>query len=685
MGDRIELLPPEVVTKIAAGEVIERPASVVKELLENAVDAGARRIDVAVEAGGTESIQVVDNGSGIFPEDLPLAFANHATSKLRTVTDLFAIRTLGFRGEALASIGSVAQVLLQSRSVHAEVGAEIHCHGGQLSELRPWNGAVGTRVEVRHLFYNIPVRKKFLKSVATELGHICEVVTRMALACPHIHLTLRHNGKLVYDIPVTTDLRERIGLFFGAEVQDALYEVDSGAGPIRLWGYIADPRIDRAHARMQYLFLNGRWFRDRIVSHALQEAYRGLLLSGRYPVAFLFLTLPPHLVDVNVHPTKAEVRFQDSSQIYSLIRSTLQRRLHQAQLIPDWRWSDTTPPTQEVTGHSSVVSSEKPPVVSVPGSSVPGSSAPAVSPRYERAMQTVAPWESSTDLKSQPGSTVPVAGVPAEADVPATESPVSFPSSLFPVDRPECLSDVTPPTAEPDRGTAPIAPPLPETVCPSPIPPVSSSTPATQADSSEAPGGPEVEEEHTGPALQIQDTYIVQETPQGMLVIDQHALHERILFEQLRQRILHGSLEVQPLLVPEPMELTATEAAALLSVVEILRTLGLEITPFGGNTVLIQAYPALLARRSPREVVRGVLDYLLAHEQLPSRETLLYGLLATMACKAAIKAGDRLSPEEIAALLRLRRWAEKSHHCPHGRPTTLLISRSDLDRQFRRT
>ena len=683
MGDRIELLPPEVVTKIAAGEVIERPASVVKELLENAVDAGASRIDVAVEAGGTEGIQVVDNGSGILPEDLPLAFANHATSKLRTVADLFAIRTLGFRGEALASIGGVAQVLLQSRSVHAEIGAEIRCHGGQLSEVRPWNGAVGTRVEVRHLFYNIPVRKKFLKSVATELGHICEVVTRLALACPHIHLTLRHNGKLVYDIPVTTDLRERIGLFFGAEVRDALYEVDSGSEPIRVWGYIADPRIDRGDARMQYLFLNGRWFRDRIVAHALQEAYRGLLLSGRYPVAFLFLTLPPHLVDVNVHPTKAEVRFQDSSQIYSLIRSTLQRRLHQAQLIPDWRWSDTTLPSQQVTGHSSVVPSEKPPVVSVPESSVPGSSAPTVSPRYERAMQTTAPWESSADRKSQPGSTVPVAGIPAKADVPSTESPVSFLSSLFPVDRLEHSPATVPHTAEPARGTAPHPLPHSETARPTSIPSLSSSTPATPAASSEAFG--EVEEEQIGPALQIQDTYIIQETAQGMLVIDQHALHERILFEQLRQRVLHGSLEVQPLLVPEPMELTATEAASLLSVAEILRTLGLEITPFGGNTVLIQAYPALLARRPPQEVVRGVLDYLLAHEQLPSREALLYGLLATMACKAAIKAGDRLSPEEIAALLRLRRWAEKSHHCPHGRPTTLLISRSDLDRQFRRT
>jgi DNA mismatch repair protein MutL len=684
--DRIQLLPPEVVTKIAAGEVIERPASVVKELLENSVDAGASRIDVAVEAGGTELIQVVDNGSGILAEDLPLAFATHATSKLRSVTDLFAIRTLGFRGEALASIGGVAQVLLQSRSVHAEIGAEIQCHGGQLSEVRPWNGAVGTRVEVRHLFYNIPVRKKFLKSVTTELGHICEAVTRLALACPHIHLTLKHNGKLVYDIPVTAELRERIGLFFGAEVRDALYEVDSGPGPVRVWGYIAAPQVDRGHTRMQYLFLNGRWFRDRIVTHALQEAYRGLLLTGRYPVAFLFLTLPPQLVDVNVHPTKAEVRFQDSSQIYSLIRSTIQRRLHQAHLIPDWRWSDAAQPGHEVTEHSAV-----PPSGESSAASTSKSSVAPVSPRYERAMETVAPWETSANREAEtspsrearPGSAVFPMSATVGADSQAVTPPASPLPSLFPVDRPERSPDVVAQTLEPSVEAKGVPPSLPLSSFPSRTASSSATTPATPADSSVALG--EVDEEQIGPALQIQDTYIVQETAQGMLVIDQHALHERILFEQLRQRVLQGSLEVQALLVPEPIELTPTEAAQLLSVAEILHTLGLDIVAFGGNTVLVQAYPALLAHRSPREIVRGVLDYLLAHEQLPSREVLLYGLLATMACKAAVKAGDRLSPEEIAALLRLRRWAEKSHHCPHGRPTTLLISRSDLDRQFRRT
>src|SRR4051812_25471271 len=303
---RIQPLPPTVVTKIAAGEVIERPASVVKELVENAIDAGATRIEIDLEQGGTELIRVVDDGCGIAAEDLPLALASHATSKLTTADDLFAIATMGFRGEALASVAGVGKLTLQSRPHGQPSGAEIRCDGGAVSPLRPWNGAPGTRVEVRHLFYNVPVRKKFLKSVATELGHVCETVTRLALANPTLHIVLRHNGKLVYEIPASATLTDRIGLFFGGEVRDALYEIDSGPGTVHLKGYIADPKCDRGNSKLQYLFVNGRWFRDRSVAHAMQEAFRGLLMSGRYAVGFLFLTLPPDKLDVNVHPTKAE-------------------------------------------------------------------------------------------------------------------------------------------------------------------------------------------------------------------------------------------------------------------------------------------------------------------------------------------------------------------------------------------
>jgi DNA mismatch repair protein MutL len=279
---RIQQLPPLVITKIAAGEVIERPASVVKELLENSIDAGSSRIDIDIEQGGAELIRVVDNGCGIVPEDLPLAFASHATSKLASADDLFRIGTLGFRGEALASVGSVAQVTLQSRPADQVCGAEVTCHGGTLSPVRDWNGSPGTRIEVRHLFYNTPVRRKFMRAPGTEMGHISETFTRVALAQPGLHLTLRHNDKSVYEVAAATALLERIRLFFGTEVSERLYGVEASHGPSRLFGYVGDPSCERGNAKTQYFFINGRWIRDRSLGHALQEAYsRAAFRPGR--------------------------------------------------------------------------------------------------------------------------------------------------------------------------------------------------------------------------------------------------------------------------------------------------------------------------------------------------------------------------------------------------------------------
>src|SRR6516162_4874055 len=343
---RIQQLPSLVITKIAAGEVIERPASVVKELLENSMDAAATRIDVDIEQGGAELIRVVDNGCGILPEDLPLAFASHATSKLATAEDLFHIGTLGFRGEALASIGGIARVTLQARPHDQDSGAEIACEGGQLSSVRDWNGAPGTRIEVRHLFYNTPVRRKFLRSPGTEMGHISEIFTRLALARPNLHLTLRHNSKEVYEVPASARLLDRIGLFFGPEVRDKLYAVERCQGPAMLSGFIADPACERGNAKMQYLFLNGRWIRDRSLGHALQEAYRGLLMTGRFATAFLFLELPADLVDVNVHPTKAEVRFREGQGLYSLVLGAVRQRLAAENLTTRLRVTSTLNPPQ---------------------------------------------------------------------------------------------------------------------------------------------------------------------------------------------------------------------------------------------------------------------------------------------------------------------------------------------------
>lgn len=738
---RIRQLPPDVVNKIAAGEVIERPASVVKELLENSIDAGATRIDIDLDAGGTELIRVVDNGCGIEPDDLGLAFSQHATSKLTTAEDLFQIGTMGFRGEALASISGVGQITLQSRTHTAASGCEVKCDGDGISDPRPWNGAPGTRMEVRHLFYNVPVRKKFLKSVATELGHVCETVTRLALAHPTLHITLRHNSRLVYDIPASAGLLDRIALFFTGEVRDALYEIDSGDGPMRLKGYIADPKCDRGNSKLQYLFVNGRWFRDRSLSHALQESYRGLLMSGRYTIGFLFLTLPPDKLDVNVHPTKSEVRFQENSLVYSLVRATIKNRLLKENLIPHL----TVPQGIEDGG---ALLEEPEPKVETPSL--------FTSPRRELAEQTLAPWElgaaadpfwrtpTGVQVREAPaqtssGASVARAPEPARPSAPHRPAPTqSFGPSLF-------ASRVTEPPSRPVAPRAEVIDAPRERFVPSVPPPVrpleereaeelseqetnsgtladdtgseeeyagASLEPVSGGDESPSEAEPSVPYQETQPselpqpvgrdasagaapaagvsppastAIQLHDSYLVIETPDGMLVIDQHALHERILFEQLRRRIRAGQLEIQRLLIPEPIDLPAEQAALVLEAAEPLAELGLEVSDFGGNTILLSSYPTLLGRKAPHVILRGVIDHIVTQERAPTKEALLHLLMATMACKAAVKAGDKLSAEEITYLLHLREMAEDSHHCPHGRPTSLLFSRAELDKQFRRT
>ncbi|MCC6419970.1 MAG: DNA mismatch repair endonuclease MutL [Gemmataceae bacterium] len=599
---RIRQLPHNVVTKIAAGEVIERPASVLKELLENSVDAGSTRIDIEVEQGGADLLRVVDDGCGIATEDLPLAFASHATSKLASADDLFRIGTFGFRGEALASIGGVAQVTLQSRVARHACGAEIICHGGDLSAVRAWNGSPGTRIEVRHLFYNTPVRRKFLRTTTTEMGHLCEAFTRLALAKPGLHLTLRHNGKSVYEVPATATLVDRLGLFFGAEVRDRLYPIEGLQGSVNLRGFIADPACERGNAKLQYLFVNGRWIRDRSLGHALQEAYRGLLMTGRYAVAFLFLDLPPDEVDVNVHPTKSEVRFRNGHALYSLVFGAVRECLN----------------SHNLTARLQVTSTLEAPTAQPSAPPLPGG----------REEEKAHGWR-----------------------------PVGQVSSTAPTERDSWALSSLPPPSSPFSLSA--AAPAPSIQDPAPAPAVN--------------------------AIQLHNAYLVLETPEGMLVIDQHALHERILFEQFKHRVRTGTLEVQQLLIPDVVELTAEQAARALEQREALAALGLVIEPFGGNTLLLSSYPALLGRRPPQETLKAVVDHLASQDRPPTREVLFNDLLSLMACHAAVRAGDPLTPEEIAALIAQRQFADDTHHCPHGRPTALLFSRQDLDRQFRRT
>ena len=319
----IQQLPPSLVNKIAAGEVIERPASVVKELLENSIDAGATSLELTIEGGGMELIRLSDNGCGIEAEQVSLALASHATSKLQTAEDLFNVRTLGFRGEALASIAEISHLTLRTRTANSDLGSEIEVQGGVAQTSKPAGCPVGTTIEVRNLFFNTPVRRKFLRSAQTEANHIVEAFTRIALAFPNVQMKLSSGSRNTHDLPVTDAWRQRIRPFSGDEIAESLITVDNSQDSIRLSGFVADPSISRSNNRMQYLFLNGRHIRDRSLQHALSEAYRGLLMTGRFPVCFLHLELPPELVDVNVHPTKMEVRFVDGGKIYSQLLQTL--------------------------------------------------------------------------------------------------------------------------------------------------------------------------------------------------------------------------------------------------------------------------------------------------------------------------------------------------------------------------
>jgi DNA mismatch repair protein MutL len=635
----IRQLPPNVVNKIAAGEVIERPASVVKELLENSVDAGARRIDVALAAGGMDLIRVADDGSGISPEELELAVASHATSKIANADDLFRVGTFGFRGEALASIAEVSQLKIRSRAADRGEGAQIEVDGGRRSAVRPCGTPVGAIVEIRNLFFNTPVRRKFMRAVQTEFGHASEAFTRIALVHPQVHFTLRHNERLVFDLPPVESWQQRISAFFGREIGQSLIPLDNRDGEVRIWGFAADPQVSRGNNRMQYLFLNGRHIRDRSLQHALGEAYRGLLLSGRFPVAFLRIDLPPDMVDVNVHPTKLEVRFQDSGRIYSLLLGTLRKKF----LTTDLTVRVKSAGEEEPAGaHDEQAAAEH--------------------------RQALVQWAKGAIREAAAKPDEPVSAVAVEDDQGALELRFDPPP-----DQVLRLNRI-------DRETAAAAsrprPPAADSAAPS-IPHLQPAAPPLVA----RPLPPSIS--HLG--FQIHNRYLVTENEVGMVVIDQHALHERVLYEQLRGRLASGAMETQRLLIPEPVEMPPAEAAAALEAQETLAQLGIEIEPFGGDTILVSSYPAMLASISPGELLKSLVDEMLSGSKALERRDLLDELLHMIACKAAIKAGDRLSTEEITALLEQRHLFADTHHCPHGRPTSLVFSREELDKRFKRT
>ncbi len=622
----IRVLDETLVNQIAAGEVIDRPASVVKELLENAIDAEPTRIAVELEAAGKKLVRVSDDGCGIAAEDVPRALAAHATSKIGSAGELEAITTLGFRGEALASIASVADVRLVSRTREALEAVEVSASAGRVEPSRPTSGPVGTTVEVRNLFRYVPARRKFLKTDATEMGHITEHVARVALAYPAVHMTVTHSGRSVYELPPAEGVRARIGAFFGAELAESLVTVGSQGPAGKLWGLVAPPYVARATAKQQYLFINGRYVRDRGLLHALREAYRGMLEGSRQPVAFLFLTVPPDRVDVNVHPTKIEVRLRDAHLLYGQVLAAVRERLLGPGMTPGFA----------VEGPGWLPSARG---GSGPGTEETGAEetegergAPADAEREARVRQAVADF-----LRSPP---------PPQPRLPFSERAGRH--------RARAASGPGKPDGE-TRPSEGLAPP---------------------------PQAAEAADAHH--AVQLHNTYLVAETEDGILIVDQHALHERVLFEELMSRLEAGALEGQRFLVPVTLDVSDEEMAAVEEHREALGRLGIEVEALGPRSVGVHAFPTLLEKADPEATLRDFLAWAVACDSPPEARHVLEKLAHVAACRGAVKAGDPLKPEEIEALLAHRDAARLAATCPHGRPTALVLKKADLEKQFGR-
>ena len=586
----IRLLPRQLVDQIAAGEVVERPASVVKELVENAIDAGAQRIEVSVEGGGVDRIVVADDGGGIAADELPLAIASHATSKISSSDDLAAIGTMGFRGEALASIASVSRLSITSRVTGSDAGARIEVDGGVASEVRPAGCPVGTVVEVRQLFHNVPARRKFLRTAGTELGRIEEVLESIALCRPDVAFRLVADGKTRVDLPATTDARRRVLAVLGESIADGLLEVTAdtvleGGAPITLWGLVGRPSLARGSGRALRFALNGRAVLDRTLAHAVKEAFRGLVDPGRTPIAFVAVEMDPSLVDVNVHPAKTEVRFRQPNFVHQCVMRAVRDALRAADLVPSF--------TLMPHAHSVV-------------SAIP---------------------------------TIPM----------ATRNPTDFSDfAALAVDR---ALHATPPVA------------------------LVSAAPETLHGNRTARR-----------VMQVHGSYLVVEDAEGILVVDQHALHERGMFEELKARIAASPLESQRMLVPVAIETDPRAVEAIADAGPLLERLGIELGAVGPRAVLVHAYPTFLLGRGvePAAFVPGLLAQI-AEDGHADFESALHSVLDMMACKASVKAGDRLSPTEIDALLDLRDRIERGTACPHGRPTALRITMRDLERNFGRS
>ena len=593
----IRVLPSSLIDQIAAGEVVERPASVIKELAENALDAGARRIEIDVEAGGLRLLRVRDDGCGIPAEELPLALRRHATSKIATLDDLEAVATLGFRGEALPSIGSVARLKITSRTVAATAGSEISVDGGEVGEVRAAAHPVGTTVEVRDLFYNVPARRKFVRTEATEFGHIVTAVERLALAAPGVALRLRHNGREVLDLPAALDERgvdARLARIVGTDFPARALRVEQRSGPLHLRGWLGLPTAARAQTDLQFCFVNGRAVRDRLLASAVRLGYRDVLYGGRHPVYVLHLEIDHRLVDVYAHPAKTEVRFRDARGIHQFVFHALEKALG-AGMTEAVAWATPSHLSEEGRGGD--------------GASV----------------------DSATPTPAWPAR---------QAAMPLAAEPAAYYAVVA-----EALAQVPAPSGGESQTEAP---PL-------------------------------------GYALgQLAGVYILAQNAQGLVVVDMHAAHERIVYERLKTALDARQVASQPLLIPVVFAATALEMGTAAEARPALADLGFEISAVSPTHLALRAVPSVLGNAEgetlAREVLKDMAEFGISAALTARRNE----LLATLACHGAVRANRRLTLPEMNALLRDMEATERADQCNHGRPTWFQLTLADLDKMFMR-
>ncbi|MBS0340179.1 MAG: DNA mismatch repair endonuclease MutL [Proteobacteria bacterium] len=609
----IRELPDELISQIAAGEVVERPASVVRELVDNALDAGARQIVVRLLAGGVRLISVEDDGQGIPASELPVALRRHATSKIASLHELETVGTMGFRGEALAAINSIAEMTLHSRTADGKGDASAWSLDGRSGELKPVARTVGTTVEVRELFFATPARRKFLKTDATELAHCLEAVRRHALARPDVGFAVWHEGKLVEQWRAAASLEARLADAMNEDFVSRSVPVDHVSGAVRVTGRAGIPDAARSRGDQQFFYVNGRFVRDKVLAHAVRSAYEDVLHGQRQPVYALFLEIDPARVDVNVHPTKIEVRFRDGREVHQAVRHAIENAL----AVPraghgvEAPLSDAALPLAE------------------PAAPIAANMRPWSQP----SMQFVA--------RERQGLGDSAAMWPSQAyERPAASEPAFMPGAAAPA-----LQPAAPARAEPAESQAwPL-----------------------------------------GRALgQLQGIYILAENDHGLVIVDMHAAHERIVYERLKTQLDGAAISSQPLLIPATFAATPQEVATAEACASVLPALGLEITPFSPKTLAVRAVPSTLAEGDPVELARSVLAELAQQDASTVVQRAQNELLATMACHGAVRANRKLTLDEMNGLLRQMEATERSDQCNHGRPTWRQVTLRDLDTLFLR-